>query len=298
MLLKLYCAASAIEHAVAPQNQKITWLERGALNSMNAQDYRIAEPEKDAVLLTAVRSICKKINVPEIPKVIVYEQQRPNAAFIHNGTVIISTGLLTQLNQKEIEFVLAHEFRHKQQLGANILAGMTNLAVILFGADKTTQWYLGKDRSETKSILKALGYRKVQEKPQEPKPHSPWFVAGVFMVAVNIWSYLTDFAMKAFVRRQEFDADRAAALMTGAKTGISALDKLEMDSRLRKPGRIPSTDPMIAMSVDYGPVPPKEPEDTTSFAYQHKKARASHPEHAERVARMRMLDRAGYQQRA
>ncbi len=294
MWFNLYRTATAIEYAIYPRKQDITWLEKKVLNSVNAQDYRIANEQQDTKLLAAVNDICEKLGLRKIPKVIIYEQNIPNAAFLHNGTVVISTGLIKQLNQKEISAVLAHEFRHKQQLFTNILAGLGRVAAILVAANYTTKKFLAKRYGKVSNLTSNGDTNAGDNVGQQNRlREKPWYIAAIFTISAHIWTVITAFPMAIFTRKQEFDADKGALEITGdAESLISALDKLEVDSQQRKFGNVPDTDPMVDLEVIRQTPDISLQRKNKTIAEKFVSALSSHPEHAKRIEHIRKIQEA------
>lgn len=273
MLFRLYSALGAIGHAVAPQPQgkeHIGYWERKALNAMGASNYRIATPEQDSEILQQIQELYDTAKMPKHPKVILYRQEVPNAAFIHSGTIIISTGLLELLDKDERRAVLAHEITHQQQNFQNITAG------VAYGVGTLT-------------ATAAVTDRIVKKFPKRTKGSLANYI--LFGLVGGVVSLITRIPYMAHVRHQEYGADEGAAWMTRQPEKLaSSLSKLEAVSAERKETKsaeIQQTDGNLPAAA----LTSKAVEDEDSFLNRLKKRLySSHPTVQQRNERMQKIE--------
>lgn len=231
MLFKLYSALGAAQNAISPQTGTVGYWEKQALGAMGAKGYRIATVDKDSEILGQIQNIYNLENMDHIPKLILYDQEIPNAAFIHTGTIIVSTGLLKVLDKDEREAVLAHEIIHQKQ-------NRTNLASFAAYAGAT----VGATTLATNKIFSAL-----------PKRFNGSFVNyltfGAVGYVVNLVTSVPYFSHK---RHQELKADEGAANITRKPHKLkSALLKMEQFAKEKHANKavIPHTDGNPSLST-------------------------------------------------
>ncbi len=231
MLVKLYSALGAVQHAVSPHMQEIGYFEKQALQAMGAKGYRTADYEKDSEILGQIQNIYNLEGITQLPKVILYEQDIPNAAFIHTGTIVVSTGLLKRLNKDEREGVLAHEITHQKQNGVNLSVFGAYLATTLVGTTLLTNKIMNKAPAKLSGSL--MNY----------------LTFGAVGYIVNLATSIPFFAHK---RHQEYKADEGAAWITRKPEALaSALRELEKPPEGQKDNapKIAPTDGNIPMAA-------------------------------------------------
>ncbi len=191
--------------------------DRIALASMRAQ---VTTPQEAPELHAVVERLCQMSDIPK-PKVAVARTDLPNAfAAGHSrktATVCVTTGLMQQLEPRELEGVVAHELAHIANRDvvvmtvAGFLATVAGL-LIRFG------FYSG------------LGNRNSRD-------NSAAIFAVVLVVSVLVY-VLSFLLLRALSRHREYAADRGAAIMTGAPSQLaSALGRISGSM-----ARIPSRD--------------------------------------------------------
>lgn len=177
-----------------------------ALRAMGAH---VTEPHEAPELHATIERLCQLADLPK-PKVAVADNDIPNAFAAgrnrKNATVCVTTGLMSRLEQKELEGVIAHELAHVANRDvavmtiASFLATLAGL-VIRFGI------YSGM-ASRGRDNNTAIG------------------VFGVIVISVVV--YVVSFLLlRALSRYREYAADRGAAIITGAPAQLaSALSKI------------------------------------------------------------------------
>ncbi len=96
------------------------------------------EPERMSIKIINVHDIVKrateKFNLP-MPKIVILNTMMPNAAATgpspSHGTIMITTGLLVQLEEDEILSVIGHELGHLEGRDSLILFGLTTAEYLL-----------------------------------------------------------------------------------------------------------------------------------------------------------------------
>ena len=96
-----YRDVSAVERAVLKNRLKAT-------ECWKARD---GQPEEKYLLDELVR-LSDKMQVPPPKKLIIYRSDKPNAAMVANGTVLVSTDLMRISTPEELSAVMGHELSH------------------------------------------------------------------------------------------------------------------------------------------------------------------------------------------
>ena len=222
-----------------------------ALRAMGA---RVTEPHEAPELHAMIERLCQLADLPK-PKVAVADNDIPNAFAAgrsrKTATVCVTTGLMSRLEPKELEGVIAHELAHVANRDvavmtiASFLATLAGL-VIRFGFYSGMAGR-GRDNNNT-----AIGV----------------FAVIVISVVVYVLSFLL---LRALSRYREYAADRGAAIITGAPAQLaSALAKIT-GSMARIPTRdlraaegmnaffiIPAVSPGVSLSSLIATHPPAE----------------------------------------
>lgn len=301
MWYKIYQLASAVEHAVSPEKRKITRLEKAALKSMNAQDFRIADRVKDEEAIKAVENIYRLAKERGIPKIIIYKQDMPNAGYIHNGTMIISTGIMEMLNREELETVIAHEYGHQKQGKTFYYAQMaTQIGMVLF-AGYLTKKLTDRGQRFIDSWAEKRGrplFANMQADRKRPKDRwvkSPIVIASILTFLGTGLMLLASLPLRAYSRRLEYDADKSAVELTGKpEIFINALEKFEYFKRTYKRGRFEPTNSLLNTEVPQQTLPERK-ESSKQGAWLEKNF-STHPEHEDRVSRIRSYRKGGYRE--
>lgn len=268
MLVKLYSALGAVSHAVSPQMDSIGYWEKNALQAMGAQGHRIANYEQDSEILGQIQNIYNAENMKQPPMVIIYKQDIPNAAFIHTGTIVISTGLIKRLDKDEREGVLAHEITHQQQNKVNLSAFVAYAVGSLVATVALTNRFMKKI----------------------PEKFNNSFVNYVsFGVIGAITNFITSIPFLAHKRHQEYAADSGSARITRKPEKlISALRKLEKypEEKKHKQDEIPKTDVALSAVAIHNHTAPS----TSAFGGEiTQKLYATHPSTDSRVERLEKI---------
>jgi len=158
------------------------------------------------------------------PEVAVYDSVDPNAfatgASRNNALVAVSTGLLNQLGQKEVEAVLAHEVSHV----AN--GDMVTLALVQ-GVVNTFVVFLSR----------VVGFLVDRLVFRTERGYGPGFFI-TSLVAQILLGVLATMIVMWFSRHREFRADAGSAKLAGSSSMIGALRALQ---RAPRPAALPAS---------------------------------------------------------
>jgi heat shock protein HtpX len=173
-------------------------------------------------LLDTVRKLSAKAGVT-MPEVAIYEGE-PNAfatgAFKNSALVAVSTGLLSTMNQEEVEAVLAHEVSHVangDMVTMTLIQGVVNTFVVFLSR---LVGYLVDKQINKDGNGQGIGY----------------FVTSI--VCQIVFGILASMIVAWFSRHREFRADAGAADYMGQPNSmINALARL---GRV-EPGELPKS---------------------------------------------------------
>jgi len=182
-----------------------------AKRSTGAQVIDGSEGTSQRWLVETVRKLSQKAGIG-MPEVAVYEGE-PNAfatgAFRNSALVAVSTGLLSKMNQEEVEAVLGHEVAHVangDMVTMTLLQGVLNTFVIFLSR-----------------IVGTIVDRTVFRTERGIGPG--YFITVI--VSQIVFGLLASLIVAWFSRRREFRADRGSAEYLGApRPMINALARL------------------------------------------------------------------------
>jgi heat shock protein HtpX len=182
-----------------------------AKRSTGAQVIDGSEGTSQRWLVETVRKLSQKAGIG-MPEVAVYEGE-PNAfatgAFRNSALVAVSTGLLSSMNQEEVEAVLGHEVAHVangDMVTMTLLQGVLNTFVIF--------------------LSRIVGMIVDRTVFRTERGTGPGFFITV-IVSQIVFGLLASLIVAWFSRRREFRADRGSADYLGApRPMINALARL------------------------------------------------------------------------
>jgi heat shock protein HtpX len=165
---------------------------------------------KEKLVYDVVSDIASKNGI-KMPEVGFYTAQDPNAfatgATKNSSLVAVSSGLLDMMNEKEIEWVVAHEMAHilnGDMVTMTLLQGVMNTFVIFFArilAEVVNKYTDGK--------MGAFGY------------------TAVYLVLQIILGFVASIVIMSFSRHREFKADEGSSRFVGREKMIAALEALK-----------------------------------------------------------------------
>ena len=174
------------------------------LSSMGA---KLVSESEEPRIHDMVRRLCQNANLP-MPKIAVVRTSMPNAFATgrnqKHAVVAVTTGLLSRLNESEVEAVLAHELTHVKNRDMMVMTIATFVSSL---AQMLVQWLPfmgGGDRDRNSGSNVAL----------------------LLVVSLVVW-IVSFILIRTLSRYREFAADRGAAIITGQPSHlISALTKI------------------------------------------------------------------------
>jgi heat shock protein HtpX len=174
--------------------------------------------------LKTVHRLAETAKLKGMPEVGIYDSPEINAFATgpseRRSLVAVSTGLLRQMNEKEVEGVLAHEVAHianGDMVTMTLIQGVVN-AFVMFFARVIAGILTQNVREESRYLVNAI---------------------TVFVLDI-VFSFLAMFIVAWASRRREYRADYGGAALTDKSTMIAALERLKF-----QPGmdRIPASEP-------------------------------------------------------
>jgi heat shock protein HtpX len=173
------------------------------------------DPELQQVLQT-VYQLAKGARLPVMPEVGIYDSPEVNA-FATGPTksralVAVSSGLLSRMNQSEVEGVLAHEVSH-------IANGDMVTMTLLQGVVNAFAMFLSR-------VIAFAIAQSLRGDRDERDRGSPMISFLIQMVLEVVFMLLGSIVVAWFSRYREYRADQGGARLAGRQSMISALEKL------------------------------------------------------------------------
>ena len=147
-----------------------------------------------------------------MPEVAIYEGPEPNAfatgANRNSALVAVSTGLLNNMKQEEVEAVLGHEVSHianGDMITLTLIQGVVNTFVIF--------------------AARAIGYVIDKAVLKNERGVGLGYMATVFVLEI-VFGILASIIVAWFSRQREFRADAGGAHLAGRQKMVSALQAL------------------------------------------------------------------------
>ena len=174
------------------------------------------DPQASA-LVSTIHRLCRKAGLAEMPQIGIYDSREVNAFATgptkRRSLVAVSSGLLSRMNQNEMEGVLAHEITHivnGDMVTMTLVQGVVN-AFVMFLARVLAYLVsgMGKDRKQGSG----------------GSYFTYMLLVYVFEIAFMI---LGSIAIAWFSRRREYRADRGGADLAGKEKMIAALQSLKV----------------------------------------------------------------------
>jgi heat shock protein HtpX len=184
----------------------------------------------EAWLLETVHRQADAANIRR-PEVAIYDSPDVNAFATgpsrNNALVAVSTGLLNQLGQKEVEAVLGHEVSHVangDMVTLTLLQGIVNTFVVF--------------------LSRVIGFLVDRLVFRTERGHGPGFLIAS-LVSQVLLGILASMIVMWFSRRREFRADVGGAQLAGRDSMIRALQGLQ---RVHHPAELPEAIKAFAIS--------------------------------------------------
>ncbi|RUO49847.1 protease HtpX [Pseudidiomarina donghaiensis] len=189
------------------------WL---AKRSVGAQTITQPRNSTEQWLLNTVGSQAQKAGIP-MPEVAIYDSPEPNAfatgASKKSSLVAVSTGLLRNMTQDEVEAVLAHEVSHianGDMVTLTLIQGVVNTFVMFFAR-----------------VIATVIDNATRSNSQNGGGLGTFAYFGIVMVLELVFGILASMIVMWFSRQREFRADAGAAALVGKHKMIAALRRLQ-----------------------------------------------------------------------
>lgn len=212
------------------------------------------------MLLRLVTKLSREAGLRAIPEVGIFSSKSPNAFATgptHNHSLVaVSSGLLEQMNEEEIEGVLAHEISHianGDMITMTLLQGVVN-AFVMFLARALAFAFSGLGRSQQSRGGSYAGY---------------YMLTFIFQTVFMLLGILV---IAGFSRYREYRADFGGASLAGKGKMIAALQRLQDQPKLHS---MPAHQSIQALMISN----PMKMGWTQLFS--------THPPLEERIARLR-----------
>ena len=181
---------------------------------------RVVSPEEEPKLHATIERLAAMADLPKPKKIAIMDTHVPNAFATgrnpKNAVVAVTRGLLSRLNDREVEAVLAHELAHVRNRDVMVLT-WASIIVIMAGFMMQMMFWM--------SLFGGFGGRGRQGGGGQ---------AALIMMAVYLGTIVVYFVAQLLImalsRYREFAADRGGAILTGAPMQLaSALGKISND---------------------------------------------------------------------
>ena len=268
VLFRLGFGLFAIPLALIIGGVQLFFADKIALASMGAQEVDEAQAPQ---LHDMIGRLALQANLPK-PKIAIINSSIPNAFATgrnkDHAVVAVTTGILNQLSEPELEAVIAHELTHIINHDMLVMTVATFFSMI---ASLIVQMFFY-------SAMFGGGYGRRRSNDEG----NAFILAFLASMVTYVLSFLL---IRALSRYRELAADRGSALITGAPQNLaSAL--LHIDGIMRNPGaRIPDQDFRRAETVNALFIVPAIRGDSLSALF------STHPPTEERVERLRDMQR-------
>lgn len=167
-------------------------------------------------LLNTVAVQAKQAGIT-MPEVAIYDSPEPNAfatgASKKSSLVAVSTGLLRNMTQDEVEAVLAHEVSHianGDMVTLTLIQGVVNTFVMFFAR-----------------VIATVIDNATRSNSQNGGGLGTFAYFGIVMVLELVFGILASIIVMWFSRQREFRADAGSAALVGKHKMIAALRRLQ-----------------------------------------------------------------------
>jgi heat shock protein HtpX len=205
-----------------------------AKRTMGVQVIEQPSNQTERWLVQTVKLQAERANIG-MPEVGIFQHPSPNAFATgwnkNSALVAVSTGLLEQMNQNEVEAVLAHEVSHVangDMVTLTLVQGVVNTFVVF--------------------LSRVIGHVVDRVVFKVERGHGPafWIVSLVAQIILGIFASMI---VMWFSRYREFRADEGGAKLAGRNNMIAALRRLKQNQDAP-----PMPDEMAAFAISAGKV--------------------------------------------
>ncbi len=167
---------------------------------------KIVSESEEPELHQMISRLCAMADLPK-PRIAVVDTPMPNAFATGrnpgNAVVAVTTGIRRQLNQAELEAVLAHELAHVKNRDVMVMTIASFLSMVAFFIVRYSFFFGGGGSDRDKGGI-----------------------AAAFLASVVVW-IVSSLLIRNLSRYREFAADRGSAVITGQPSNLaSALMKI------------------------------------------------------------------------
>lgn len=178
---------------------------------------RVVTAEEEPRLHATIERLAAMADMPKPKKIAIMDTHVPNAFATgrnpKNAVIAVTRGLLSRLDEKEVEAVLGHELSHIKNRDVMV---MTWASIIVIMAGYLLQMLFWM------SLFGGFGGRG----DRRDGGQAMMIMMGVYVGTIAIY-FLSQVLILALSRYREFAADRGAAILTGAPMQLaSALSKI------------------------------------------------------------------------
>ena len=232
---------------------------------------RVVTPQEEPGLHATIERLAAMADMPKPKKIAIMENHVPNAFATgrnpKNAVIAVTRGLLSRLDEREVEAVLAHELVHVKNRDVMVIT-WASLIVIMAGYLMQMLFWMslfggfgGGDRGRGGG-------------------QAAMIMMGVYFGTVAIY-FLSQLLIMALSRYREYAADRGSAILTGAPMQLaSALSKISNDMY-----RIPEKDlRQVGRANAFFIIPAPKGKGVASLL-------SSHPKVEERIERLQKMQR-------
>lgn len=199
---------------------------------LSAIDGRIVSAEEEPYLHNIIGRLAAMADIPVPKKIVVIETDFPNAFAAgrnpENAVIAVTRGLMTRLNEQEMEAILAHEVAHIRNRDILVMTLATVVTELTHHLMAFLRWSAVAVGAIT-VVLLAFGSR-----------HSLLYIVvllaalalytymGIAYVALASIQFFNNLLLLALCRCREYGADRGAAALSGSPIQLaSALQKID-----------------------------------------------------------------------
>ncbi|PPI88848.1 protease HtpX [Candidatus Pantoea edessiphila] len=204
-----------------------------AIRSVNGRIIEKPSNEYEHWLVNTIQNQVNMVGV-KMPKVVIYPANDINAFATgskrNQSLVAVSSGLLQNMNNSEVEAVLAHEISHidnGDMVMMTLIQGVLNTFVVFFASIIATV---------ISTIIANIFFSNI--KNHENNKHLTALNSTISSALMNILGTFASIVAMWFSRRREFHADAGAAKLVGAEKMIAALERLKTSKEPNEPNNI------------------------------------------------------------
>jgi heat shock protein HtpX len=262
------------------------------------------EKEECSELDGMVERLAQQADLP-VPSVIVADTAVPNAYTSglspQRATIVVTTGLVEKLEEREIEAVLAHELAHVKNRDAAV---MTIASVPLVIAHTIYEW-ADEHWAEWSDKHQAQLAENSNSEPELREITAGPPIVACFAIAGVLW-FIGRLLVRLLSRYRELAADRGAIALTGSPAALaSALETVDTgveslpDRDLRSMSGPSEAFAVVPIETDEGPVRLGPDGDRRPFPYDYARPIRekitpllnTHPSMETRLKRLREIEK-------